>query len=325
MEESVRKYFQGELSLGERLELLRRAEEDAALKATFIRHQHLLALLALAPVEGDAGKTRAGYDAFVGERRRKSVARRRSHTLRYAAAILCLTLGTWTAAYLYFSADNAADETVQTLHVPAGQRISLTLADGTVVWMNARTTLTYPTTFRRGERRVALEGEAWFDVARDTEKPFIVSSGNMEVKVLGTSFNMYSYPGEAFSRISLVEGSLQVSARGNDTSTAILQPNDEATVRGSNISVTEIPDHNYFLWIKGIYSFENETFENILKKLELYYDIRIDMKDAAMLQWRYTVKFRQRDGLREILRLMQQIHRFRMMIDEENNTITIIK
>ncbi|MDR0713266.1 MAG: FecR domain-containing protein [Bacteroidales bacterium] len=325
MEESVTKYFQGELSRNERLALLRRMEDDTALKATFVRHQQMLALLALVPVEGDAEKAQVEYRAFMDRRRRKLTDRRLMRMLRYAAAILCLTIGTWTAAYLYLSTDEEADETMQTLYVPAGQRVSLTLTDGTVVWLNACTKLSYPTTFRRDERRVVLEGEAWFDVAKDAKRPLIVSSGNMTVKALGTSFNMYCYPDEAVGRVSLVEGSLQVYTHGKEALSVLLRPNDEATVSGNGISVAEIPDHNYFLWTKGIYSFENETFENILKKLELYYDIHIDVNDAAMLQWRYTVKFRQRDGIREILRLMQQIHKFKMTVDEENNMITIIK
>ncbi|MDR2120535.1 MAG: FecR domain-containing protein [Tannerella sp.] len=325
MEELITKYFQGELSRNERLELLRSMEGDAALKAACIRHQQMLALTAFVPAGGDAEKARAGYGAFMAERRRKSARRRLMRTLRYAAAVLGLTVGTWSAAYFYFSADENADELMQSLYVPAGQRVSMTLADGTVVWLNACTRLTYPAVFRGDERHVALEGEAWFDVAKDAEKPFTVSSGNLKVRVLGTSFNMYNYPDEAFARVSLVEGSLRVSTDENEQAGVVLRPNDEATVAGRDISVAKIPNRQYFLWTKGIYSFENETFENILKKLELYYDLQIDVKDAAMLQWRYTVKFRQRDGIREILRLMRQIHKFKMTVDEENNTVTISK
>ncbi|MDR1455956.1 MAG: FecR domain-containing protein [Tannerella sp.] len=324
MEESVRKYFQGELSRGERLELLRRSETDPALKTAFIRHQNMLALLEFAPLKGDRGKAQAGYAAFLAGQKRKSMRLLVMRAFRYAAAILCLAIGTWYAASLYFPGSRTETVAMHTLYVPAGQRVSLTLGDGSVVWLNSRTKLTYPAVFNGNERHVTLEGEAWFDVAKDARKPFTVSSGNVDVKVLGTSFNIYAYPGETFSRVSLVEGSLRVHAHGSEPAGAVvLHPNSEAIVAGGEISVTEIPDLNYFLWTKGIYSFENETFGNILKRLELYYDIRIDVRDAAMLQWRYTVKFRQRDGIREILNLMREIHKFSINIDEENNVITI--
>ncbi|MDR1096733.1 MAG: FecR family protein, partial [Tannerella sp.] len=164
MEESVRKYFQGELSRDERRELLRRSETDAALKAAFIRHQNLLALLEFVPAKGDREKAQADYVTFITGHKRKSTRRILLHTLRYAAAILCLTVGTWVAASLYFSDDRTAPVAMQTLYVPAGQRLSLTLADGSVVWLNSRTKLTYPAGFNGSERHVTLEGEAWFDV-----------------------------------------------------------------------------------------------------------------------------------------------------------------
>jgi ferric-dicitrate binding protein FerR (iron transport regulator) len=325
MEESVRKYFQGDLSRDERIDILRRLDADAELKTEFIRHQNMLALLEFAPVKGDREKAQADYVTFIAGQKRKSMRQVLLYTFRYAAAILCLAIGTWYAASLYFSGDRTGTVAMQTLYVPAGQRLSLTLADGSVVWLNSRTKLTYPAGFNSNERHVTLEGEAWFDVAKDVRRPFIVSSGNVDVKVLGTSFNIYSYPEETISRVSLAEGSLQVYMHGGESMGIILTPNNEAVIKGRQISVAKIPNQDYFLWRKGIYSFENETFENILKRLELYYDIHINVSDTAILQWRYTVKFRQRDGIREILNLMREVHKFSMTIDEENNVITISK
>jgi ferric-dicitrate binding protein FerR (iron transport regulator) len=323
MDESVRKYFQGELSRDERIEMLRRLDVDAALKTAFIRHQNTLALLEFAPAKGDREKAQADYVTVIAGHKRKSMRQILLRTLRYAAAILCLAIGAWYASFLYFSSERAGTVAMQTLYVPAGQRLNLTLADGSVVCLNSRTKLTYPAGFDGNERHVTLEGEAWFDVAKDVRRPFIVSSGNIDVKVLGTSFNIYSYPEETISRVSLAKGSLQVYAHGGEPAGVILTPNNEAIIKGRQISVAEIPNQNYFLWTKGIYSFENETFGNILKRLELYYDIRINVSDTDILQWRYTVKFRQRDGIREILNLMREVHKFSMTIDEENNVITI--
>jgi ferric-dicitrate binding protein FerR (iron transport regulator) len=327
MDEQIIKYYKGELTTEERLDLLHKAQLDKSLKTAFIRHQHLRALLGLAPRANDLQRARSSYNQFILDNKKMTLRQFALKTLRYAAVILCLIVGTWMAAGVYFSQkkDLTAQTLLNTLCVPAGQRISLTLQDGTVVWLNAQTTLTYPTTFTENERRVAVEGEAFFEVAKDAKKPFIVTSGGIDMKVLGTMFNVYNYPHEKISRVSLVEGSLQVSMPGNSAKRLILKPNEEVTILDGHMDVAPIPNPDYFLWKDGIYVFEEETLENIMKSLELYYDVTIVVKDPAMLKWKYSVKFRQRDGLREILRLMQRVHKFAMTIDEEKNQIAISK
>ena len=209
--------------------------------------------------------------------------------------------------------------------MPAGQRVSFTLEDGTLVWLNAQSKLSYPAEFSDKERHVKIEGEAFFEVAKNIDKPFIVSTSRADIKVLGTTFNVCDYPDEPSSRISLIEGKINVYDRENTEKTTELNRNEELTIIDNTINVSAIRDKNYFLWREGIYSFENERFEFILKKLELYYDVGITVKNKEMLDWRYTVKFRQRDGIDEIMRLLQRIHRFNVIKDEEKNTITISK
>ncbi|MDR1336200.1 MAG: FecR domain-containing protein, partial [Tannerella sp.] len=312
MEELIEKFYRRELTAEERLQVLRKAQSDESWKAEMIRQQQLRALLGLASHAGDGQRARAGYRRFMLERRRILRRGRLLQILPYAAAVACLALAAWSLAGRYYfpekSGMTARASLSNTLHVPAGQRVSLTLQDGTVVWLNAQTSLTYPVVFSEKERRVSLEGEAWFEVAKDTEKPFVVTSGGVEVRVQGTKFNLYSYPQESYSRVSLVEGSVQVSLPGNASRRLALRPGEEVVVQGNRMKVAPISNMDYFLWTEGIYSFEGETLEKILKTLELYYDIAIEVKDPAMLQWKYTVKFRQRDGIREILRLMQRVH-----------------
>ncbi|MDR1675277.1 MAG: FecR domain-containing protein [Tannerella sp.] len=327
MEELIEKYYRRELTAKERLQVLRKVQSDELWKAEMIRRQQLQALLELAPHAGDGQLARDGYRRFMLERRRIVRRGRLLQALPYAAAVACLVVAAWSFTGKYrFPEKNgitARASLLNTLHVPAGQRVSLTLQDGTVVWLNAQTSLTYPVVFSEKERRVTLEGEAWFEVAKNTEKPFVVTMGEVEVKALGTAFNLHGYPQEPYKRISLVEGSVAVSLSGNAAQRRTLRPGEEAVVQGDRMKVASIPNMDYFLWTEGIYSFENETLEKILKALELYYDIAIEVKDPAMLQWKYTVKFRQRDGIREILRLMQRVHRFTMKIDDENNRITV--
>jgi ferric-dicitrate binding protein FerR (iron transport regulator) len=324
MDERVQKYFEGELPLMEHVALLREAETNGELKEALIRQQHLRALTGLAARLDDEGRALKGYAAFSNKTRQKVRRTQIRRILTYAFAAACLVGFTWIAASRYFSLEIEMEEKYNTLHVPAGQRLSFTLEDGTLVWLNAQSRLTYPVTFRDEERRVSIEGEAFFEVARDAERPFIVSSGRVDMKVLGTTFNVCSYPDEPYSRISLLEGSLLVYDPQDPLKAVRLKKFEEVVVQNGRMSVFPVTA-NVALWKDGIYSFEDEPFGNILKKLELYYDITIEVKEPSMLQWRYTVKFRQRDGIDEILRLLQRIHPFRLVKDGENNCITIRK
>jgi ferric-dicitrate binding protein FerR (iron transport regulator) len=321
MDELTGKYMNGSLSREEKIELLRQAENDTQLRTELVRCKNLNAMTALKQRSDDSDCSRGRYHQFIRDRKRKSTIVKAGRILSYAATAACLAGLVWLLAGIYHSSENDSVEKFNTLYVPAGQRVNFTLEDGTNVWLNAQTKLTYPVAFRKNERNVAVEGEAWFEVAKDSDRPFIVSSKDFRIKVLGTTFNVYSYPEENTARISLMEGSLAVYNRDVVT----LKPLEEVTLEGDRMTVGNIADRNYFLWTKGIYSFENERFENIVKKLELYYDINIDIEDIAMREWRYTVKFRQRDGIDEILRLMQRIHKFKITKNEEKNCIKITK
>lgn len=176
------------------------------------------------------------------------------------------------------------------------------------------------------ERRVEVEGEAYFEVALDRHKPFIVSSGDVEMKVLGTTFNVYNYPWDDFVRVSLIEGSLQVTATHTGHAGIILKPNEEISIyEKDKPGVTAIPYADYFLWKDGVYSFHNEPLGNIANKLSMYYDVQIEVEDDSMLEWEYTGKFRQTDGIDEILRLMQRIYYFGITKEKEENRILLSK
>ncbi|WP_080905028.1 FecR family protein [Parabacteroides sp. Marseille-P3160] len=324
MNEQIEKYFQGELSINERFELLKKIESDKNLQAEFTRYQNAHALLSLSDTVINEEDSKRGYGFFMRRIKTQNLRRIVRQTIGYAAAIAFIIISVHLYHIYNYSLIRTASSDVS-LYVPAGQRVSMTLQDGTVVWLNAQTKLTYPTAFTGDERRVEVEGEAYFEVAKDAEKPFIVSSKGINMKVLGTTFNVYSYPEEKVSRISLIEGSLQVYFSGMESKGIILRPNEQVAVNEKNISVETIPHADYFLWKEGIYSFYNEPLSNILKRLELYYDIGIEVKDPSILEWEYTGKFRQRDGIDEILRLMQRIHAFRAIKDEENNKITLSK
>lgn len=324
MDEQIRKYFQGELDATERLEMLRQVEANDELKEQFIECKNMQALLSLSDQATNTKANQEGYSRFQHTVNTQKARRLFLHAAKYAAAAILLILSTYWLTLLYYPAMSPAIAD-NTLYVPAGQRVKLTLQDGTDVWLNSQTTLTYPAVFSGKERRVSVEGEAFFDVAKNREKPFIVSSQGVEMKVLGTKFNVYSYPEEKDIQTSLIEGSLHVYFSNPDKKGIILKPNEQVTIKNGVIKVGSIPHHDYFLWRDGIYSFENEVLINIIKKLQLYYDVKIVVNDPSIFKWEYTGKFRQRDGIDEILRMIQKIHKFNIEKDEDNNIITLSK
>lgn len=324
MDKQIELYFQGELNTAERLEILKRVDADSELKKQFIANKNSYALLSLSDSVGNEEESRNSYTRFMSKIRKQQVRRFVLRVIGYAATLALLMFTTYYLTATHFKSQTISNA-VNTLHVPSGQRIKLTLQDGTNVWLNAQSTLTYPTLFSEKERRVSIIGEAYFEVAKNPQKPFIVTSQGVEMKVLGTKFNVDSYPGKSNIQTSLIEGSLQVSIPQSGSAEIILKPDERVTIEGGRMVVSAIPHADYFLWKDGIYSFENELLIDILKKLELYYDVKIVVEDLSIFKWEYTGKFRQRDGIDKILQMIQRIHKFSIRKDEVNNTIILDK
>lgn len=321
MNEQLLRYFSGELTQNERRELLSRVENDDILKAEFIRLQNISAITELHPDTNDREIGEKSYPLFtqhLKERRRKS---RTIRLLKYAAVGLILIAS--SVGGTIFLQDRGMDSSMNTLYVPPGQRAQVTLQDGTEVWLNAQSTLTYPSRFTKRSRKVELTGEAFFDVASNS-KTFIVSTQDIEMHVLGTQFNVYSYPDVDYIQTDLIEGSLKIRENGGKEREALLSPNQKMVYRDNNMAISTISDPDHMLWKEGIYSFQNERLIDIIEKLQLYYDVRIIVEDPDIFNTRYTGKFRQRDGIDEILRILQTIQPFKIAKDRDNNIIRLI-
>lgn len=135
--------------------------------------------------------------------------------------------------------------TAQKISAPAGQRVQLELSDGTQVWLNARTKIEYPAAFVGKDRRVKLDGEAYFQVAKNASKPFIVQTSKGDVEVLGTKFNVESYSDDNTFTTALMEGAVKVTAGGYQCN---LKPNQMAYLKDGKIRVAPIEDYNPYRW-----------------------------------------------------------------------------
>ena len=315
------------LSDEERLEFLREVEADVELKKQFVAFQNAYALFNLGVQFQYKTLGQQKYNAFVHYKRKSAYRQQVRTCCRYAAAILLLIVSSSVLTYWVMRSDDspAFPVTYNTLYTPVGQRAQLVLQDGTEVWLNAKSKLVYPSRFEGKSRNVTVEGEAFFKVAKDSVKPFIVSAGEVEMKVLGTQFNVYSYPETGYVETSLLEGAVKVFFTGKEREGVVLKPNQQVTVSGEAMKVEPIARKEHFLWREGIYAFENEPLIHILKKLELYYDVRIIVEDSSLFKDTYTGKFRQRDSLDDIFRVLQRIRNFKVERDTEHNIVTLRK
>ena len=167
--------------------------------------------------------------------------------------------------------------TYNTIETPRGGQYQLTLADGTEVWLNAGSSLKYPTTFTGKERKVELTGEAYFEVAKNKEKPFSVALNGMEVEVLGTHFNVMAYNDENTIETTLLEGSVKLTKDGSST---MLIPNQKGVLNSgaSNFRVHVVNTENVIAWKNGFFKFDDENIETIMRKVARWYDVDVSYK-----------------------------------------------
>lgn len=318
MNTRIKKYFDGILNQSEKTLLLKELDNDKSLKDEFIMYRNLLGLVALSERKEDKEEGADSYQHFMKLQQRKNIRKLFGKITSYAAAIIMLIGGT----YITSTKLNEVEirETFNTLYVPVGQRANITLSDGTNVWVNANSSIVYPSAFTSGERRITLVGEAFFQVAKDSENPFIVSTKDIEVNVLGTTFNVNSYPQDKQSVVCLIEGSVEVSV-GKEK--YILTLGEQLINTDGVVTLSNFYDENNFSWKDGIYTFEQVPLFQIVHKLELYYGVKIDIEKSSLSEVLFTGKFRQRDGIVEILRILQTAHPFQIEKDENNNIITL--
>jgi len=165
-----------------------------------------------------------------------------------------------------------------TLTNPRGSKVmQLTLSDGTKVWLNAESEIRYPVAFTAGQRKVEMKGEAYFEVAKDVQKPFIVQSDGATVQVTGTHFNVNAYTDEPALLITLLEGGVKVSKENN---TVLLKPGGQAEV-GGNIHINANADIDQVMaWKNGIFSFNGTDIYTAMRQISRWYDVDIRFNDA---------------------------------------------
>ena len=244
--------------------------------------------------------------------------RKIGYELAKIAAILIIF---WGGTKLFET--NTTEESIvtyQTLYVPAGRRAELILPDSTRVWLNAHSKLIYPVSFGKGNRQVELNGEAYFDVVHNEKQPFIVKTRQMDIQVLGTEFNVTSYSSDF--EVSLLRGCIELSSPSL-SSTYKVKEKEHVKLKDNKLIVNNITDYDYFRWKEGLICFNNESVATIIEKLKLYYDIDIETHNKKFLNSRYSGKFRTKDGIEQVLKVLQIEHKFSYTKNNDLNLITI--
>ena len=174
---------------------------------------------------------------------------------------------------LSYDAAGAATASINTVRTPVARQFRLVLPDGSAVWLNAASTLKYPTAFTGQDRTVEISGEAYFEVARDPERPFRVKIGNnVSIEVLGTDFNINAYTDEASIRATLLAGSIKVNAPGDAT---VLKPGQQAAIRETIQLNNKVNTGQVIAWKDGIFNFDAMGVEEVMRQLARWYDIEV--------------------------------------------------
>lgn len=223
---------------------------------------------------------------------------------KVAATFLIFLAGAWLFSYLVKENTALLPETVAWIGKvnPAGQRSIHMLPDGTKVWLNAESSLTYPEKFSDSLRMVHLRGEAFFAVVKDRQKPFIVEAAGIMTQALGTAFNIHAHPEDDVVKVALLEGKVQVQDVGQ-VQTAILSPGEELLVPKNNLDFSR-QQFNYektFGWKEEILIFDGADFAGFRRAIEKWYGVKVKVEGIPPDDWHIRARY-QHEDLRHVLR-----------------------
>jgi ferric-dicitrate binding protein FerR (iron transport regulator) len=238
------------------------------------------------------------------------------------AAVVILTLS--ATLFVQYRFSDSKQIIYNTIKVPAGQRSNVILSDGTNVWLNALSTLKYPSVFKKGKREILLDGEAYLEVAHNKNAPFIVHTRKCNVQVLGTKFNIEAYSKSNKFETSLMQGSVRVSLARDNSRSVILSPNMKVDLLGGKFIVSTIDDIGQYRWKDGLICFRDYTFNDIMATFEKYFDVKIKVLKPGVKSFVCTGKFRQSEGIDYAFRVLQKEIAFKFKRDSVNNSVIYI-
>lgn len=207
---------------------------------------------------------------------------------------------------------------MQKLSTPRGMDFKVILPDGSEVWLNAESSLEFPAAFTEKERRVNLTGEAYFKVAHNEQCPFIVSSEQMQVRVLGTEFNFKSYSSET-SHVSLINGSVEVFTPNATHPNTTLKPGQDAWIDSSGrIQVREVDTYSVCQWINGFFYFDNHPLVDILRELGRWYNLGVIFRNPKQMDQRLHFSASRNENINQAIESLNRLRKVHIYLEGTN-------
>ncbi len=318
-DELLFRYFSNEASAEEVAQIEQWLEEDPARQSEFDSAHYLFNAMILHSDELSKMTTPGALEKTS----RKSKVRRLVY--RYAAAAAAVVIAGLSGVFVEREINyNKMTAQTNVLEVPAGQRMSVTLSDGTQVQLNGNSRIEYPVIFSRKQRNVKLSGEAFFEVKHDERHPFIVETFASKVEVLGTRFNVYADEASEYFSTALVDGKVKVTTNDETAEQVVLAPDEMVKFVNNHLVVTKVDAENLISWTEGYVNLADTDFASLMHRFENVYGVKIVIERETMPEIGYkSGKIRVSEGVNFALKLLQHECKFTYTENYETNTITI--
>ena len=258
--------------------------------------------------------------------RRPSVLKRIARYAAAAAVAAFVIAG--TAVLVRNNTLDMVAEKIETVYVPAGKTMELTLEDGTRMWLNSGTKIEYPSIFGRKSRNVKLlSGEVLFDVTRDEHRPFTVNTFASDIRVLGTKFDVLADEENGSFQTALIRGSVKVISKFDENDSIVLKPDQSVSMMNGRLVVASIEDSSSVIcWRDGLVNLTDLPFEQLMRRFENVYNVKIVIERSDMPEIRYSRgKVRVSDGIDHALEMLSRASDFNWKHDRNSNSITILE
>ena len=224
----------------------------------------------------------------------------------------------YTVAEVNSKSGQSVRSAFNTIETPKGGMWQVKLPDGSSVWLNAASSLTYPISFNDGQKRIVeLKGEAYFEVAKDDLHPFVVKTTRQEVEVLGTHFNINAYADENTVKTTLLEGSVRVKANQQNLEAETLKPGQQTVLSADAFSVKNVDVEEAIAWKNGYFMFGNEKQESIMRKIARWYNVRVEYADAAAKEVTYYGSISRFENVSKVLRKFEQTGEVKFEVEKD--------
>ncbi len=228
------------------------------------------------------------------------------------------TIENGNQSLVYNPTDSTIAMVYNTIRIPRGAEYKLVLADGSQVWLNAESSITYPVAFQGETREVRLQGEAYFEIAKNKNQPFIVHTTQFDVQVTGTQFNVRAYPGEIESA-TLAEGGIQLEKGGKTYS---LKPGQQAYLEEEEVQVRKVNLESAIAWRYNAFSFEETPLEEIMNELARWYNIHVFYLNPKVKELHFTAWFRRNCTLQEVIDILEKTGKINIELKGKTITVT---